>query len=276
MIAGCTPAIDSHHAVIGSMGERFVFYRLPAVDPETQVRRALAHVGRESAMRAELTTAVRVVLESVDRDRLTAHADAVTADRLVSLAMLAVRCRSAVDRDSFHRDIELIPEPEAPARLALVLLRLLNATRAIGADHATAWRIVAKCALDSMPALRRAALEELLRRDLPASTTAISESLGYPTTTARRALEDLAAHGIATRQAQGQGHADLWSASDWTRDRWGTVPEMSGDRDGAPATVPEMSEGGGSEHESGAAGTPITSPLSVFDDFSGTPSRVAS
>ncbi|MEJ7696242.1 MAG: hypothetical protein WKF78_06400 [Candidatus Limnocylindrales bacterium] len=59
MIAGCTPAIDSHHAVIGIMGERFVFYRLPAVDPEAQVRRALGHVGRETAMRAELTTAVR-------------------------------------------------------------------------------------------------------------------------------------------------------------------------------------------------------------------------
>lgn len=270
LVAGCTPAIDSHHAVMGSMGERFLLYRLPSTDADAQVRRALAHVGRESTMRDELADAVSRVLANLDRDRLTAPADDVTTERLVSLATLAVRCRSAVDRDSYSREVELIPEPEAPARLALVLLRVMNALCAIGVDEATAWALVGKCALDSMPALRRTVLEELIRTDEERSTPKVAEAVGYPTSTTRRALEDLAAHGVVARRSQGQGSADLWYVTDWTRDRWRTVPEKSGVETEAAETVPEMSDNMHSEHENGAASGPITSPLSVFDDFSGT------
>ncbi len=65
-IGGCTPAIDSQHAVIGSMGERFILYRLPPVEAEAQVRRALGHVGKEQAMRQALGQAVTAVLEGLD------------------------------------------------------------------------------------------------------------------------------------------------------------------------------------------------------------------
>src|SRR5213076_55141 len=54
LVAGCTPTIDRHHAVMGAMGERFVLFRLPEVEGDEQARRALAHAGREGAMRAEL------------------------------------------------------------------------------------------------------------------------------------------------------------------------------------------------------------------------------
>jgi hypothetical protein len=257
MIAGCTPAIDSHHAVIGSMGERFILYRLPKVDPEAQVRRALSHVGHEATMRSELATAVRDVLDGVDADRLTRMADPETTDRLVAVSTLAVRCRSAVERDGYRREIELIPEAEAPARLALVLLRLYNALGAIGLDDQTCWQLVTKCALDSMPALRRSVLEDLIARgDGSSTTTEIAGRIGYPTTTTRRALEDLVAHGIAVRRIQGQGQSDLWQASDWTRGRWPTVPEKS----------EEMRSDYGSD------GSSLASPLPIraFDDFSGT------
>jgi hypothetical protein len=159
LIAGCTPAIDNHHAVIGSMGERFVLYRLPPTDADVQLRRALEHVGREAKMRGELAAAVDEVLRHADTERVEASASDATTDRLVRLATLAVRCRSAVDRDSYSREITLIREPEAPARLGLVLLRLLNAMLTIGVDEEAAWSLVAKCALDSMPAVRRTVLE---------------------------------------------------------------------------------------------------------------------
>ena len=51
LLAGCTPTIDRHHAVMAAMGERFVLYRLPAVDPAKQARAALEHAGREREMR---------------------------------------------------------------------------------------------------------------------------------------------------------------------------------------------------------------------------------
>jgi hypothetical protein len=256
LIAGCTPSIDSHHAVIGSMGERFTMYRLPAADGEAQVRRALGHIGLEAAMREQLGYAVKQVIEEADQAQLVAGADAATVDRLVQITTLAVRCRSAVERDGYTREVQLIPEPEAPARLALVLLRLLNGLQAIGVDEPNAWRLVTKCALDSMPALRRAVIEELIRRPTVATTTEIGEAVRYPTTTTRRALEDLAAHGVVERHAQGPGQADVWRASDWAQARWPGVPEMSGDRQSA--------------HENGVEAAPISLPLRIDDDISGT------
>ncbi len=256
LVAGCTPAIDSHHAVVGSMGERFVLYRLPPVEAEAQVRRAMAHVGHEAEMRAELGEAVARVLAAAPSQLLTAPPDEATVDRLVSISTLAVRCRSAVERDAYSREIVLIPEAEAPARLALVLLRLHNALLAIGVDEAETWLLLTKCALDSMPAIRRAVLEHLAARDEPATTAKVAEALDYPTTTTTRALQDLTAHGIVHRESQGPGKPDLWNLTTWTRNRW-------------PGSSPEMSEGTGSEHGPEATTAPISIPIRVPTNKSG-------
>jgi hypothetical protein len=257
LIAGVTPAIDGHHAVMGSMGERFVLFRLPPTDGDAQARQALGHVGREGTMRQALTTAAQRVLSSVEPGLLTAAPDERTQDRLISISTLAVRCRSAVERDGYTREVLNIPEPEAPARLALVLLRLWNGLLAIGVDDREAWSLVTKCALDSMPAVRRLVVEDLMRRSAPTGLAEIAERINYPPTTTRRALEDLGAHGIAARQAPGHGAPDSWMASDWARSRWPSVPEKSAEAS--------------SEHETPGATVPFSLPLRTDDDISGTP-----
>ena len=52
LVAGCTPTVDRHHAVMSAMGERFVLFRLPALDDAQQMRQSLGHAGRENTMRA--------------------------------------------------------------------------------------------------------------------------------------------------------------------------------------------------------------------------------
>lgn len=47
-IGGCTPTIDRAHAVMASMGERFLLYRLPKAPPNGQAVQALEHAGREA------------------------------------------------------------------------------------------------------------------------------------------------------------------------------------------------------------------------------------
>jgi hypothetical protein len=231
LIAGCTPAIDSHHAVMGSMGERFILYRMPSVDAEDQARRGLANVGHETPMRKALGMAVDTLLSLVDAS--TSRWDAPAVERLVQIAALAARCRSPVERDSYGRDIVLIPPAEAPARLAQGLMRILNGLRAIGVNDNASWHLVAKCALDSMPAVRLTVLEDLGLRGT-SSTTEIAARTGYPTTTTRRTLEDLAAHALVERHVEGAGLSDLWQMSPWTRDRWPGIPEMSVDSAEAP------------------------------------------
>ena len=223
-IGGCTPTIDRHHAVMGAMGERFTLYRLPEADPDTLAREALRHAGREQQMRAELADAARgaVVDLATPRERSDAETTA-----LIALATFVVKARSAVERDGYTRDIELVPGAEAPTRLVIVLDRLLAGLDAIGCERDDAVTIVTKAALDSIPALRLAALKALNPDGGAIDTNAVAETVRHPATTTRRALEDLTAHGLVECERQGKGEAHLWSLSEFASSRLGAFPEMS-------------------------------------------------
>ncbi len=226
LLGGVTPAVDSHHAVLAALGERFLWFRLPEVDSDAQASRALEHLGHEHQMRDELARVAGAVLDAVDDGALTARPAKELSNQLVALATLAVRARSAVERDTYSREVTLIPESEAPARFTLSLLRLWNGLRAIGVDEAPALDVVAKAALDSMPQVRRQVLDTLMAGGRM-STTDIAEAIGYPTTTTRRACEDLFGHGIVVRGKGGEGKADQWWPSDFTVERYPTLPEKS-------------------------------------------------
>lgn len=233
LLAGCTPTIDRHYSVMGAMGDRFVLYRLPAVDSSQQARQALAHAGHERAMRAALSATVVELFKAglLEPNERSADDD----ERLVSLATLVARCRSAVERDGYSRDIELIPESEAPTRIVIVLARLLAGLDAIGCDRDSAWRVIVKAALDSIPAIRRDTINALYALPVAATTIEVAETILYPPTTAGRALEDLTAHGIVDRHPIGKGKG--WALSGFARAHYAAAlnePEMSV----APITLP--------------------------------------
>jgi DNA-binding transcriptional ArsR family regulator len=228
LIAGCTPTIDRHYSVMGAMGERFVLFRLPHVDAHEQAGRALEHAGAEQTMRAELGQAVATLFEHQSTER--PERSEQDARRLVRLAALVVRCRSVVERDGYTREVELIPESEAPTRLVVVLDRLLGGLRTIGVEPDAAWRVVGTAALDSIPALRRAAMDGLLAAEGELKTAELAEAIGYPKMTTERALEDLVAHGVVTVNRHGQGRATTWQLAKWAAESYvaATSSEMSG------------------------------------------------
>jgi hypothetical protein len=224
LVGGVTPTIDRHHAVMGAMGERFTLYRLPDVDPATQAREALRHAGVERKMRAELAEAARAVLSRLGEPR--ARTDDET-DKLIALATFVARARSAVERDGYSREIELVPGAEAPTRLVIVLDRLLAGLDSIGCNREEALRVVTKAALDSVPALR---LSVLITLDVAGEldTNGVAEAVRHPSSTTRRALEDLTAHGLVDCERQGDGKAHHWSLSAFSAERLEAVSEMSG------------------------------------------------
>ena len=244
LVAGVTPTIDQHHAVLAQLGERFVFYRLDVGDASSQARRSLRHQGREREMRKALREAVCGLFAAISLGPVPPVTDA-DEDRLVALTTLVARARSAVVRDAYRREIELVPDAEAPGRLIGALGRLLTGLRLIGVDEPEAWRVTVKAGLDSMPAARRTALELLVNRADTATTTEVATELDLPNPTTHRVLEDLAAHGLLSRESQGQGKADLWQVKPWTAEQWRI------------STSSEMSE----EH-------PYNYPNHTFDDFS--------
>lgn len=255
-VVGCTTsAIDSAHAVIATMGERFVLCRLHDGDGRDSARRAIRQAGHETAMRAELVAAVNGLFA-----RGLPHPphdlDDGTLERLVGLATLAATARSPVEHDYRTGDIALVLDSEAPTRLGKQLGQLYRAAGTIGIDRAGAWQLVARIALDSIPKLRRAVIEALAGTADPMTTSAVREGVAYPQSTTRRALDELHAHGVVELLfGGGQGRPDRWRLAGWVADEW------------TAATSPEMSEG-----ETGPAEPPETRSYEreyVFDDISG-------
>src|SRR5262249_16307967 len=109
--------------------------------------------------------------------------------------------------------IEAILGAEGTARIGLALERLLAGLDTLGVERETALGVVEAVAMDSVPPLRRRAYEDLRAGGLAAaSTTDIAEALDIPTSTVRRALEDLTAYQLIERRPQGSGQPDLWAA----------------------------------------------------------------
>jgi hypothetical protein len=225
LLAGVTPTIDRHHAVMGALGERFILHRWPPADARAQARKALERREQPRKMRAELADAVTALFQQplLEVPELS-HDD---TERLVALAVLVAKCRSAVERDGYTREIELLPEPEAPARLTLMLSGLLDGLRAIGIDRDTAWEVLQAAALDSIPAIRRAVIEALLGAGQMTKAQA-AEAIGCPPTTTHRALEDLVA--LKVLDANRQAKPMTWQIAHQTAENWdaATCPEMSG------------------------------------------------
>jgi hypothetical protein len=225
LIAAVTETIDRHLATIGAMGERFVFCRMPPTDDAVrlaQARAALEAVGGEDDERRRRAELVREFLAP-----FVSNGDAIKAelrvdpDWLAILADFATRCRSVVERDIRDRQVELVPQPEATGRLTKELAQLARGLHAIGLIEADLYPILTGVALDGLPKVRRLVIEQLVATRLGRELTAseLGDQIGLNTDVTSRALDDLAAHGVAERQSVPlQSHR--WGPSEWLCERW--------------------------------------------------------
>jgi hypothetical protein len=216
LIFGATGVIDSHYAVLGAMGDRFLLSRL--APSRGQFQRALKHAFVATGqMRKELSDAVvRLFAGRRPEPRPLSDDEIERLDRVVSLVVLL---RGAIERDRQTREMEAKLGEEGTARIGLALVALLAGLDTLGVDREVAFSLVEDIAMDSVPPLRRAAYEHLTGAKnvvgdfAEVETPAVAEALGLPTNTVRRALEDLAAYGlIARHRAKKKGEADKWVA----------------------------------------------------------------
>jgi hypothetical protein len=248
LIAGCTTAIDSHHAVMATMGERFLLYRLPEADGDELSEQALDNLGAERKMRAELAQSVSGFFAGLTLPDKLPRFEGWPRKRLVALANLVSMARSAVDRDGYTREIDLIHDTEAPTRIVQTLGRLYAGLIACGVDAAYAWTLTRKTGLDCIPKIRRVVFALLATAKDWQTTSDLAVAADYPTKTTLRAVEDLAAHKVVRRKKKVQGNADGWLLSDRARHLYEVATEMS---------VEERRDD-----------PSINNPLSVLEDFS--------
>jgi hypothetical protein len=223
LIFGCTTALDSAHAVVGAMGERFLLIRVRAEDDLDLAEASMIQIGREAEMRAAMRNTVAGLLAHIDRDNPRLP-DEEVRDALKPVAALAVRMRSPVERD-WQGQLVRILDSEGPGRMIKALDRLRAGAEAIGLGRDRALALAQRVAFDSVPPLRVA----VFRAVTDAGTITTSEAaarVDHPTRSVRRALEELDGHGLLERLTGSQakdidsdvdGRADHWRASDYAQ-----------------------------------------------------------
>lgn len=194
VIGAVTTAWDRAHAVISSMGDRFVLLRTDSTrERVTAGRRAIANTGDEERMRAELSEAVGGVIAGMDTGADLELSEAET-DQLLAAANLVTLARTGVDYD-YRGDVIDSHAPEMPTRFAKQLAQVVRGGLAIGMDRERAMRLAIRCARDSMPPLRLAILEDVAEH--PDSTThAARKRLQKPRATVDRQLQALHLLGV--------------------------------------------------------------------------------
>ncbi len=193
LVGAVTTAYDSAHSVIASMGDRFALVRVDSsVGRLAAGRQALANVGREVQMRAELAEAAGEVLAQVDAGAAVLRDDTMAV--LLAAADLVTLARTAVERD--HRgDVTEAHAPEAPTRFAKMLGQLVRGCLAIGSDADAALTVALRVAGDSIPPQRLLVLADVVKH--PCSSTAeVTKRVQRPRTTVDRVLQELHILGL--------------------------------------------------------------------------------
>jgi hypothetical protein len=217
-IAAGTTAVDSAHAVVSMLGERWLTIRLPEGDDDEVAYSALRRSGT-AEMREKLRTAVSSFVEHIDPPQLV-RLEPEDEGLLVALSSLACRARSPVDRDPYSsREIVLVHDSEGPARLVQQLHKLYCSLSAMGMPAPAVRDLLTKIGYDSIPSPRREVLLCLLEAGTQLRTSVIADSVGIPTRSAERALEELTAHRLLSRDKAGEHEtaANLWQPTDYAK-----------------------------------------------------------
>jgi hypothetical protein len=210
LLFGCTRVFDSYYGVISELGDRFLLCRMEPHDE--QFGHALEQASRAPQMRARLVEAVTNLFAApLPSPRPISNREVKWLKRILKVA---VRLRGAVKRDYRTRELEDIYGAEGTARFGKALERVLAGLDCLGVERSKARRVIRTVAFDSVPP-NRLSIYRYLKKGLKrrwADTTTIATAVKLPTATAHRALEELVIYGLAERDPQGQGRADLWRA----------------------------------------------------------------
>jgi len=215
LLAGVTGVIDREYALGAILGERFLMYRVKGANARTLARRAIA---QQAVWQQEQRQVLRRIVAGY-LDALLPAAPPMSdtiQEGFAALAEFTATARSPVFFDARTGAIDLIPEPEAPGRLAkqfTLLGQALAVVRQESTVSVSTYKTVVQVAHDSLPATRQVILQAVLAQDVPANTTEIATAIDYPTTSTRKYLEELAAVRLVTRLPEGPGKADRWTTS---------------------------------------------------------------
>jgi hypothetical protein len=206
VVGAVTTAWDAAHAVISSMGDRFVLIRIDSTENRREAGlQALKNVSHEKEMRAALAAAMKGALDAVEKD-----ADIVLTDsemgELLDLADIVTLARTAVERD-FQGNVTHAHAPEMPTRFLKQLGQIMRGGIALGMGRAEALDVAIRCAGDSMPPMRLKVLGDVLAN--PGTLYgATANRLQLPRKSIDRVMQELHLLGLFEVDAEKYGQGE--------------------------------------------------------------------
>jgi hypothetical protein len=196
VIGACTTAWDQAHAVISTMGDRFVLIRSDSHRGRVSGGlRAVRNTGSETAMRQEMADAVAALINSLNTKNIYELSDDEETT-IVRCADVVTRVRTAVETD-YRGNVVDAHAPEMPTRFAKQLTQILRGAIALGLPPDDAMSLAKRCARDSVPQLRLAVITDVAKH--PGSRVIdIRRRLQKPRMTTDRTLEALHILGLLT------------------------------------------------------------------------------
>jgi hypothetical protein len=220
IIAAVTQALDQKHEVMALMGERFLMLRLKTNSELSlrMTRKALEDGPEEQDAKESLSRLAKAIVGLVKVPERYEPLPMRIRDNLTTLADLVSQCRSPIGRDGRTREVEGVPFREEGPRLARQLASLYRGLLSIGNTEQEAWVKVRRVGLDSMPELRRRAIQALMEAGGPERTSGIAWSCNCAPTTTRRALEDLTYLRIVLRHGTDYQTSETWELTETTKE----------------------------------------------------------
>lgn len=210
---GVTQQVELEHVMNSLLGERFVYYRMSSPPEDDVIKKSIMNSGHEKEMENKMQEVVQEYIESVKIPDVLPVLDKTYIDSLAFITRFTIRARTGVARDRYTREIIHSPEHESPARLVKQLYAIGVALKLLmGKFEKEEYEILIQIALDSVPLRRMKVINFLWKEARPHSTVEVATAIDYPTSTARRILEELVIYGILKRSKTGeyQSAPDIW------------------------------------------------------------------
>lgn len=213
-ITGVTLEIENNIMLSTKFGDRFLYYRLPAIDEKAAMTKVSDVLFQADELRTQIQKAVCGYLQTIDYARTSFIYQPHFLTGLQNVMQFLIRARGSVTRDNYgNKEVIGVSLPEGPMRFYKEILQLGNGLMAMSGTELTEadYLLLTKTAFDAIPSIRMKILDELYSYSDLVTTRALAQRVLLPTATVRRILEDLEYHHLAQRMAEKKGNPDQWS-----------------------------------------------------------------
>jgi len=225
-IAGVTESIFQHMESMSAMGDRFVLYQIKQPDRVEVTKfkiRGMSNDVTEYSTMPELKEMTAEYLQRAfdamaDDDNVKIDLPESHINEIVAVADFCTMVRSGMIMDNYRNRILFVPTPEMPMRMfeqmyaiavSFMFMRKLDDPNCSNEIPEGDFRVIYKIAFDSIPVVRRIALQYLTLYDGGVTTAALARKINYESEVVAGWLAQLNSLGIVARRKHSSG-GNVW------------------------------------------------------------------